>query len=171
MSSEQTPNPIVHVPVAIVTAREPVSGNRWIDERWKVAAIVIDPEVAHPGIARSLMSMGPEGEKYLWTGFKLRLHPSEADAYYYNMIGQSPKLYVYCEYDDAGEPRPRSVTAEYIDAMSDFEADNATFSVPMPAEIFRIVEPFVREHYVPEEPKQRRKRDRQARREGPWQDE
>lgn len=162
----------MHIPVAVVTGREPVSGNAWIDERWKVVAVVTDREGAGAGtgITRSLMSMGPEGEKYLWTGFTLRLHPSEADAYYFNIIGQSPKLYVYCERDDSGEPRPRSVTAEYIDALSHLETDNAAFAVPMPRDLYRTLEQFVREHYVPEEPKLRRKRDR-ARRAEHWQDE
>lgn len=171
MPPQQSSAVVKQVPVSVIIAREPVSGNRWIDERWKVAAIRLAESDTPPGISRTLLYQGPEGERYLWRGFVLRLHSAEADGYFYNVIGQKPQLYVYCEQDDSGEPRPRWVTAEYSDAMSNVEADNATFSVPMSPEIFGIVEQFAREHYVPEESKQRRKRERQARREGHWQDE
>lgn len=158
-SSKETPGGAVRqVPLAVVTAREPVAGNRWIEERWKVVGAVT-AAAAGGGIARRLLRAGSEGERYLWSGLTLRLHPSEADAYYYNIIGQNPSLYVYCETDEAGEPCPRSVTAEYIDAMAYTEGGNVSFAVPMPAEVYRIVEQFVVEHFVPEERKLRRKRD------------
>src|SRR5581483_3141897 len=91
-------------------------------------------------------------------------HPSEADAYYFNIIGQNPSLYVYCDPDDTGEPRPRAITAEYIDAISHAEAGNTMYAVPMPPEVYRMVERFVLEHYAPEEPRLNRKREREAKR-------
>ena len=169
MSSQQTPFATKQIPVSVITAREPVGGNPWIEERWKVAGVITGERSASANITRTLVRYGPEGEQYLWTGFVLRLHSSEADAYYFNIIGQSPKLYVYCEHDDSGEPRPRAVTAEYIEAISHLETGNAAFAVPMPPEVYRIVEQFVVDHYVPEEPKSRRKRETQ--RAEHWQDE
>lgn len=170
MPAEQTPPVEKRIPVAVITVREPVSGNPWIDERWKVTGVIAGERNAAGAITRTLMRYDTGGEQYLWKGFVLRLRSAEADAYYYNVVGQSPKLYVYCEHDDSGEPCPRSVTAEYIDALSHIEGGNSTFAVPMPPEVYRMIEQFVVEHYVPEEPKLRRKRDR-AQRAGHWQDE
>lgn len=156
------------IPLSIITARENVRGNRWIDERWRVWGAVAGKAMNSDTIVRTLLRADPAGEQYLWSGLKLRLVPSEADSYYYNLIGQNPSLYVYCEQDDGGEPRPRFVTAEYIEAMAHRETDNPTFAVPMPPEVYRAVEAFVLEHFVPEEPKMKRKRDRESQRSGMW---
>jgi len=154
------------IPLAIVTAREPVANNPWISERWRVVkALLADPGV-EARITRTLLKAGPEGEQYLWSGFVLHLHPAEADAYYYNVIGQNPSLYVYCEHDESGEPRPRSITAEYIEAMTHSEMGNATYNVAMPPEVLRLVEQYALAHYEPEEPKMNRKRDHGRR--GVW---
>lgn len=159
------------IPLSVVTAREKVEGNRWIDERWRVVGVIAGHAKDSGGITRTMLRASPDGEQYLWTGFVLRLRPSEADGYYYNIIGQNPSLYVYCEPDDTGEPCPRSVTAEYIDAMAHSEAGNSTFSVPMPPEVYRCIERYVLEHFVPEEPKMKRKHERDAKRAGIWDDE
>jgi len=160
---------IDRVPLSVITAREPVADNPWITERWRVAGVVAGEAKGGGKITRTLLRYGPDGEQYLWTGFALRLRPVEADGYYYNIIGQNPSLYVYCEHDDSGEPRPRSITAEYIDALSHAEVGNATFAVPMPPEVYRIVEQFVLVHFEPEEPRMKRKHEREAKRgSGAW---
>lgn len=150
------------IPMSVITAHEPVVGNAWISERWRVVGVVPDPvPQAHP-LARRLLRAGPDGEQYLWSGLVLRLHPSEADSYYYNIVGHNPSVYIFCEADDSGEPRPRFVTLDYIDALSHAECGNSTFSVPMPPEIYRRVEQFVLDHYTPEEGKMKRKHERDA---------
>lgn len=158
------------IPVTVVTAREPVVGNAWINERWRVVGVLAGQASDSGAIARKIIRRGPDGDQYLWTGLVLRLHPSETDAYYYNIIGQNPSLYVYCHQDESGEPCPRSITAEYIDAMAHTETGNSTFSVPMPPEIYRAIEQYVLEHHVPEEPKMKRKHERDAKRGGMWDD-
>lgn len=159
------------IPLAVITAREPVEDNRWIDERWRVVGVVAGAANAGGNIVRSLLRSGPDGEQYLWSGFVLRLRPSEADSYYYNIVGQNPSLYVYCAQDDSGEPCPRSITAEYIDAMSHSETGNASHAVPMPPEVYRCIEQYVLEHFVPEEPKMKRKHERANKRAEHWGDE
>lgn len=159
------------IPLSIVTVREKVDGNRWLDERWRVLGAVAGEARNSGKIVRTLLRAGADSEQYLWNGLMLRLHPSEADAYYYNLIGQNPSLYVYCHQDESGEPCPRSVTAEYIDAMAHSETGNPTFAVPMPPDVYRAIEAFVLEHFVPEEPKMKRKRERETKRSGIWDDE
>ena len=147
------------VPLSVITAREKVEGNRWIEERWRVIGVIAGRAEDSEKIVRTVLRTGPDGEQYLWTGFVLRLRPYEADSYYYNIIGQNPSLYVYCRPDDTGEPCPHTVTAEYIEAMSVSETGNMSFAVPMPPEVYRVIEDYVLEHYEPDEPKMKRKRD------------
>jgi hypothetical protein len=159
MSDEQ------RFPIAIITAREPVSDNRWITERWRVVGVV--PGEARAGeTARRVIRSGSDGEQYLWGGFSLRLSDTDADAYYYNLVGQSPSILVVCEKDEGGELIPRVATVDYIDAMSYREAEYEVHSVPIPPEIYVWVERYVLEHYTPEEKPLRRKRDPREREAG-----
>lgn len=145
-------------PVAVVTAREPVSDNRWISERWRVVG-VLPGEVLPDEGGRRLIRAGPDGEQYLWGGFAIRLNETDADAYYYNLVGRNPSVQVICERSDNGELLPRVTTVDYIDGMSFREAEYEVHAVPMPPELYLWVERYVLDHYVPEEKPLRRKRD------------
>lgn len=145
-------------PIAVVTAREPVSGNRWITERWRVVGVVSGEAAAERDGPR-LIRAGSDGEQYLWGGFAIRLNDTAADAYYYNLVGQNPSVQVICERAENGELRPRLATVDYIDAMSFREAEYEVHAVPMPPELYAWVERYVLDHYVPEEKPLRRKRD------------
>jgi len=147
--------PVDTISLSVITAREPVSGNRWIDERWNVLGVV--PGAVTSRIERRVLRAGPEGEHVLWGGLSLKLRKGEVDSYYHNLIGQSPGVYVYCDQDEGGEPRPRALTVDYIDAMSHGEFGNATHKVPMPPDVYRVVEAFVLAYYKPDEPKMKRK--------------
>jgi hypothetical protein len=144
--------------LAVLTAREAVHGNPWISERWRVLGVVAGESLGSARERRVVRS-GPETREYLWTGLPLCLNVSEADSYYYNLIGDNPSVYVFGHRDDDGEFVPTQVSIEYIDALAHGESGNEVFAVPMPPEIYRCVEEFVLEHFVPEEPRQRRKRD------------
>lgn len=168
--SPETHGVLLDIPLAVITAREPVAGNAWITERWRVVGVV-GGKPSDGNIVRSVLRQGPEGDQYLWTGFVLRLRPSESDAYYYNLLGQNPSLYIYCDQEDSGELCPRSVTAEYIDALAHSETGNSTQAVPIPPEIYRLIEQYVVENHVPEEPKMKRKHEPQPKRSGRYDDE
>lgn len=157
-ASEASETKTARIALAVVTAREAVAGNRWISERWRVVGVVASADA--PGkLNRRALRTDTDSEQYLWTGLTLQLHPSEAESYYYNLLGTNPSVYVYCDDDPSGEPCPRFVTAEYIDAMGHRETGNSTHAVPMPPDIYRRIERYVLEHYQPEEPKMKRKRD------------
>ncbi|HYA38761.1 MAG TPA: DUF3305 domain-containing protein [Candidatus Methylomirabilis sp.] len=144
--------------LAVLTVHEAVHGNPWITERWRVLGVVAGDSLGTARERRAVRS-GPEAQEYLWTGLPLCLNVSEADSYYYNLIGDNPSVYVFGHRDDDGEFVPIQVSIEYIDAMAHGESGNEVCAVPMPPDIYRHVEEFVLEHFVPEEPRQRRKRD------------
>jgi hypothetical protein len=146
---------VTRIALSVITAREPVTGNAWIQERWRVMGVVAAGEPSQR--LRTTLRSAPDGDQYLWHGLVLQLHPAEVESYYYNLIGSNPSLYIYCHEEPSGEPCPRFVTAEYIDAMTHSETGNSTHAVPMPPEVYRRIEQYVLEHYVPEEPRQKRK--------------
>ncbi len=143
--------------VAVITAREPVANNRWISERWRVVGVVPTSAAAVDG--HQLIHSGSAGEQYLWTGFRIQLRKSDADAYYFNLIGQNPSIQVICQTQDDGELHPVLVTADYIDAMAHREAGAEVQAAAIPPEIYVWLEQYVLEHYTPDEKKQRRKHD------------
>jgi len=147
-------------PVCVLTARERVSGHRWIDERWRVLGVQQGRDHASTEtVTRHAVRVTPEDEQYLWTGLTLVLRASEVDSYYHNLLGASPHIYVLTQLNEAGEPVPVDVSLEYSEALAFAEFGNESYAVPMPAELYREAEKFVLEHYVPEEPRQKRKRD------------
>jgi len=153
-STKGVPDAIV---VAVITAHEPVENNRWITERWRVVGVVPASAAADEG--RRVIRSGPGGEQYMWGGFRVQLRTSDADAYYFNLIGQNPSLQVVCQTLDNGELRPVLVTADYIDAMAHREAGAEVHAAAIPPAIYVLLEQFILEHYTPEETQSRRKRD------------
>jgi hypothetical protein len=147
------------LPVSVITAHEPVTGNLWISDRWRVLGVVAGSGLEAAKERRTLLRTGPEGEQYLWSALSIELRKSDVESYYYNLVGGNPSVYVYCRHDDSGELVPQQITLEYIDAMAHQESGNETFSVPMPPEVYKRVEQFVLDHYVPEEPRMKRKHD------------
>lgn len=144
-------------PIAILTAREPVAGNRWVTERWRVLGIVAGPGAT--ARERRQIRVGADGEQYRWDGFAIELNESDADAYYYNLVGQQPSVLVVSERAADGELRPLLATVDYIGALSHQEAGYQVDPVPIPPEIYLWVERYVLDHYTPQEQPQRRKRE------------
>ena len=62
-----------------------------------------------------------------------------------------------CTLDDNGPLRPLIVTLSYDEAASYLESDDIVESVAMPAELYRWVENFVLEHYLPQKKKKRKR--------------
>ena len=146
-------------PVAVLASRERVKGNAWIDERWRVLGVVAADDRATGDIRRETVRTDADAEQYLWTGLKLVLRASEADSYYYNLLGTNPQIYVLTQLNDDGEPVPIEVSLEYSEALAFSEFGNESYAVPMPAELYCRIEQFVLAHYLPDEPRRKRKRD------------
>lgn len=112
----------------------------------------------------ALVRTGAHSEQYLWRGFRLLLYRDDAESYYMNLMGEQPRVFVLCR-GRAGRLRPFRVTLSYDEAASYLEVDEPVFSLPMPREIYRWLEGYVLEHYVPERKKKRKRDDwKQARR-------
>lgn len=157
----QAPNGSDPVPdsfdVAVLLERRSSNVNAWSTDTWNATGVV--------AAAGGKSEDGPQRvhgderhEQFLWPGFELRLHRDEGESYHYNLTSDNPGLFVVCRFDDDGRPEPFLVTAAYDEAAAYMESDETVYRVPLPPEIYRWIEAFVLENYVPRERKKRKRK-------------
>lgn len=146
-------------PLAVLMERQPVTGHRWVTERWVAASVVAGDAVGVPG--EPIVVRDDELERRLHPGLALELFPDDAPSYYNNLMAAQPSVFVICALDDegGGPPQPSHVTVSYGEASAYMETDEPVFAVPMPPEVYVWVERYVLEHYVPEPPRKRKRVD------------
>ena len=97
-------------------------------------------------------------EQYLWSGLPLALYADECESYYYNLMSDNPMIFVISRANEVlNLPEPFVVTASFDEANAYQESDDQVFSAAMAPDIYRWIEGFVLENYVPEK-KYKRKR-------------
>lgn len=149
-------------PVAVVMEWRSAQVGRWTSERWEAIAVVARQSVSDDGLMRTRINSETARVQYLWTGFVLELFKDSAESYWYNLLGQTPSLFVVCHPDEDEDESeglvPILVTASQDEAAAHLEADEEVYSVPMPRVIYEWVERYVVENYVPQEKKKRRRK-------------
>ncbi|MDH3672681.1 MAG: DUF3305 domain-containing protein [Gammaproteobacteria bacterium] len=146
-------------PVSVIMECSVVRQGRWTVPKWEVVGVVAGEEMATQDIKRTLIRSENEREQYLWTGLALELFKDGAEAYWFNLSGDKPALYVACSCEDeTHEVAPVLVTADSAEAGMHEEADDLVFSVPMPPEVHQWLERYVVENYVPQEKKRRKRK-------------
>lgn len=153
------PEPLM---LSVITERTKVADNRWLMERWQVLGVVAGGPAAGTGSAGAPIYRDEDGERYLWGGFELRLFRDEAEGYYYNLLGSRPSVFVVCRRGDGGEVVPVLTLASHYEAEAYMDAGEPVFAVPMPPEVYRSVERYVVENYVPMEKKGRKREQREG---------
>lgn len=164
MSHDKIVNPIDdevltnNFPVSIVMQHRLIENNIWQAEQWEVEAVVAGGNETTGDIPeRSVSRIGSIEEKYIWVNYQINLFADEAESYYFNIISDTPFVFVVCRDEEGdGELIPFSVSVNYDEAASYMELDDHVFQVPMPAEIYRWVEAFVVNNYVPVKKKKRK---------------
>lgn len=154
-----SPTPLASFPVAVIMARKQVSRGGWSVPVWEVSSLVSGEEFANTDRQRSLIRSAGGTELYLWTGFEVELYRDAAEMYWFNLTGGRPSLYVLCEKRDDGELVPTAITPDHLHSVAMVEADGESFAVPIPAEIHEQLERVVVEHYRPEPPRKRKRKD------------
>ncbi|MFK5914510.1 MAG: DUF3305 domain-containing protein [Woeseiaceae bacterium] len=145
-------------PVSIVMQHRIIENNVWIAEQWEVEAVVAGGNYYDGGIPeRSISRVGEEDEKYIWSNYKINLFIDEVESYYFNILSDTPYVFVICrDEEEDGELVPFKVSVNYDEASSFLELEEQVFQVPMPAEIYRWLEQFVVNNYVPVKRKKRK---------------
>ena len=146
-------------PVSVVMERSQVHQGRWTLPKWEVIGVVAGEEITTQGVERTLIRSENDREQYLWTGLALELFKDGAEAYWFNLSGETPALYVACSCEDETDDIvPILVTADSAEAGMHEEGDDVVFSVPMPPEVHQWLERYVVENYVPQEKKKRKRK-------------
>lgn len=150
---------LTHIfPVSIVMQHTVVENNVWIADQWEVEAVIAGGKGSADEIPEKTVSrIGQAEEKYIWVNYQISLFVDEAESYYFNIISDSPCVFVVCrDEEEDGELIPFKVSVNYDEASSFLELEEQVFKVPMPAEIYRWVEAFVVNNYVPVKRKKRK---------------
>lgn len=131
----------------------------WSDLAWKVEQVLVGTEFAQdPAADRPTPLPAKEGEQtLLWSGLRVAVFPDQGESYYFNLLVDSPKVFVVCASDPRNGLRPELITLDYDEAMSHVETDEDVQSAPMPPEMVHWLEGFVLENYVPERKSKRRR--------------
>lgn len=128
--------------------------NRWVSEKWELAAV--EPDVGAATI--SCVALG--NDHWRWQGFTLDLHPSEAEGYYLNLSAPEPRVFVMWrleEWNGIETARPWVTTASYHEAARMMDGGETVESVQLPAAIREWIEPWLALHYKPEPRKKHRR--------------
>lgn len=151
--------PRVSLPVAVVMACREVAGQRWRVPSWSVVGVVSGAELdVREARGTPIRSEGGE-EHFLWGGLALELYRDAAAAYWSNLTGQRPSLFVLCTEDEQGRMVPKAVTADHDESSSAVEVNGRVFAAPIPPEVYHHIEAFVVAHHMPQEKKRRKRSD------------
>lgn len=152
-----TAAPRVVVPMAVIMGRRLVSRSGWQVPSWRVVGVVAGDRV--PGAEAQAVSVhnDEDEEHLLWGGLRLELYRDATEAYWSNLMGQQPSLFVLCVEREDGSLRPQFVTADIHESTSATAGQDQVFAAPIPPEVYQQIERFVVEHHVPEV-KHKRKR-------------
>lgn len=145
-------------PVSVIMEREQIRHRNWLVPRWRLVGIVAGQHIADQNPGASVVHNDQGREQLLWTGFRVRLYRDSAESYWYNLVGNNPSLFLICRQDPEGDLVPFLVTANYDEAGAHMEADDEVFSAPIPPEMREWLEHYVMDHYRPEPPKKRKRK-------------
>ncbi|MCP3869844.1 MAG: DUF3305 domain-containing protein [Gammaproteobacteria bacterium] len=135
--------------MSVIMQQTPVTGNPWIDHKWEAVGVMVGQQGdSHEGGARVIHSTG-QTRQVLYGGFEVRLHMDECESYYHNLVSPRPRCYVVVRADDDGVPVPSMVSISFDQANAFLEADEDVFPVDLTPELYRWMELFVLDNYIP----------------------
>jgi hypothetical protein len=143
--------------VSVIMQKSP-SANRWEPYQWDAVGVLASGET-NKSEQTELIFEQQQISRYLFAGFKLRLHVDESESYYHNLLSATPCCYVVADVADDGTPTPVLVSFSFDEAHAYLEGDETVYSVPAPAEIYQWAEAFVLTHYVPTQRSKRKRTD------------
>ena len=149
----------ITIPVAVILDRKIDRSKKWALPSWHVFSIVTGDDANLTGHRVTEHEQG-RIKRYYWSGLKLNLYKDGSEGYWYNLLSQTPYLFVICsgEVGDM-EVRPSYVTANQDEANGHLESDDMVLSIAMPESIRELLEQYVIAHYRPVKKKKRRRKD------------
>ena len=146
-------------PVSVLMHYQITQNNPWSNGQWDVSGLVVGEKVTSQQLSKQAVRSDSENTQYLWSGFTVELFKDDAESYYYNLMSDNPQAFVICRNEEEvnDQIQPFLVTLSSDEANSYMEVDELVYSVKMPAELYRWVEQFVLEYYIPVKKKKRKR--------------
>lgn len=143
--------------VRVLMRRGEIVRGRWTYPHWELLAVLPDPEPPAE-LARQTVHETDDYLDFEWRGLTVPLFRDAAESYWYNLVGKEPSLFVVCRPGTDLDLEPFAVSANYDEAGAYMETDDSVFRAPLPAAFGPRLEEFVMNHYRPEPPRKRRRR-------------
>ncbi len=149
----------ISIPLAVILQRRIDPNKKWAFPQWDAYAIVTGENIAQYDQKVTVHDNGSI-HRFFWGGLKLDLYKDGSEGYWYNLLSQTPFLFVICD-GEAGdmEIEPRYVTANQDEATGHLESDDIVLSIAMPETIRNLLEQYVVAHYKPIKKKKRKRKD------------
>ena len=154
-----TATPRLSLPVAVIMGRRTVARSGWSVASWQAIGVVAGANLPGVEARGSSVYRGEDEERFLWGGLQLELYRDATEAYWANLVGQQPSLFIVCTEAEDGTMVPESVTADPNEAGAGVEGNDRVFAVPIPPEVYPVLERFVVEHHRPQERHKRKRAD------------
>ena len=155
-------------PVAVVMERREKQRGRWSFVEWEATGVLTGEEVLTRSPEKRLIHSDADCRRYLWTNFVLQLHKDDAESYWSNLMGENPALFVVGRQDEDGsDMEPFMITANYDEIAGFQEVDDPVYAVPIPPEIYRWLEAYIVNNYIPAKRRKRKRAEWSAETHGP----
>ena len=151
--------PRVSIPVAVILGRRMVTRGGWKVASWHAVGVVAGDNLPGRETRGVPVLESDEEQHFLWGGLHLELYRDATEAYWSNLVGRQPSLFILCSETEDGALEPKSVTADMHEAGSGVEGDDRVFAAPIPPEVYHHLERFVVEHHKPEVKRKRKRTD------------
>jgi hypothetical protein len=145
------------IAVSAILERRQGQRGRWSFREWRLVGMVAGQAASGQAPECTLIHSDEHCRRYLWSGLSLVLYRDAAESYWYNLVGKNPSLYLICGARADHELAPLLVSANYDEAAAHMETDSKVFSAPLPPQVYRWLESYVMDNYVPREPERRRR--------------
>ena len=146
---------------ASVIMEQSPSDSPWADDKWEAIGVTAgSADGSQPDVTLIYKEQGVQ--RFLNSGFTLRLHVDECESYYHNLMSPTPRCYIVADPDENGVPTPVLISLSFDEAHAYLEGEAIVYAVDIPAEIYRWCEAFVLQHYVPEKKLKRKLKDWKA---------
>ncbi|MBX3685041.1 MAG: DUF3305 domain-containing protein [Rhodocyclaceae bacterium] len=140
--------------LAVLFARTPVEGNRWIDHRWEMVGLTLAGAETTATADHVLRSSPP-----------LELHGDEAEGYLQNVLADEPSIFFMLRPDEAAEaagesvpPLVAAVSASFHEAARWLDGGATVERLPLPAGWKEAIEGYGRANLKPPEEKRPKRR-------------
>lgn len=143
------------LPVSIIMECRP-SISEWASEYWQAVGVAVGSRNQDSNRKQQKIYDEQDVQRYLYPGFRLRLHVDECESYYHNLVSPIPRCYVITQADENQVPRPLLVSMSFDEAHAYLEGDDDIFAVDIPPEVYVWTEAFVIANYFPQKKTKRK---------------